>query len=451
MANFGKHGFFRAGERRLAPAGRSAFELQLEENPDGLVGHRHGERRNGLDSEQFSAFPGILIFFLPICSILWDKVASVNMNVSSAERLWGNPPQLTPICRSRPSRCSGRAGVAARPRPVAGHRHGGGAATLQGSEKSLGIPRATLHRLLAALASRRLVRYDDRTRTYHVGMRVLELSRRSLDQSAIIRAAKPELSRVARRLQRTICVMVLDDEDVFVLDFEDADPSYGRLVRFWPRARAVETAAGRAMLAALPKERSEAFLVDLTAAADACRMDRLRADLAVAKALGYAVMPREPVSGRAGRLPPFSTRPAIRSARSPACSRPINCPPKSCTRPGGSLPQGRGRPRAISACATRRRPCRRNPKPPITDRLRCLPPAAISSARIRCGTRRGSGSIGSTCWRRRCAGGSGGPHAGKLELPHLTAGIAFDDKERIMCAGQHGIHLLDPDSGASTR
>src|ERR1700760_3471031 len=61
-------------------------------------------------------------------------------------------------------------------------------------EKSVGIPRASLHRLLAALVSRRLVRYDDRTRTYHVGMRVLELSRRTLDQSSIIRAAKPELS-----------------------------------------------------------------------------------------------------------------------------------------------------------------------------------------------------------------------------------------------------------------
>ena len=39
--------------------------------------------------------------------------------------------------------------------------------------------------------------------------------------------------------------------------------------------------------------------------------------------------------------------------------------------------------------------------------------------------------------------------AGKLELPHLTAGIAFDDQDRLVCCGQHGLFLLDPDSGAT--
>ena len=49
-------------------------------------------------------------------------------------------------------------------------------------EKAVSIPRASLHRLLAALSSRRLIRYDERSKTYQVGMRVLELSRRSLDE-----------------------------------------------------------------------------------------------------------------------------------------------------------------------------------------------------------------------------------------------------------------------------
>src|SRR5438046_2217598 len=84
-------------------------------------------------------------------------------------------------------------------------------------EKIVGLPRASLHRLLAALTSRDLVRYDSRKRTYEVGARVLELSRRTLDRSLIIRAAKPEMARLARRLQRTICVMVLEHHDVFVL------------------------------------------------------------------------------------------------------------------------------------------------------------------------------------------------------------------------------------------
>src|SRR5207237_5310126 len=58
-------------------------------------------------------------------------------------------------------------------------------------EKIVRLPRASLHRLLAALTSRDLVRYDSRKRTYEVGARVLELSRRTLDRSLTIRDAKP--------------------------------------------------------------------------------------------------------------------------------------------------------------------------------------------------------------------------------------------------------------------
>ena len=110
-------------------------------------------------------------------------------------------------------------------------------------ERTVNIPRASLHRILAALTSRNLVRYDERSKTYEVGMRILDLSRRTLDKSGIIRAAKPEVARLARRLQRTVCLAVLDGADVFVLDFEDFDSGLGRLVRSWPRAQAIDTSA----------------------------------------------------------------------------------------------------------------------------------------------------------------------------------------------------------------
>jgi sugar lactone lactonase YvrE len=40
--------------------------------------------------------------------------------------------------------------------------------------------------------------------------------------------------------------------------------------------------------------------------------------------------------------------------------------------------------------------------------------------------------------------------AGRIELPQITAGIAFDEKGRIIAAGQPGIFLLDPETGATT-
>jgi sugar lactone lactonase YvrE/DNA-binding IclR family transcriptional regulator len=319
-------------------------------------------------------------------------------------------------------------------------------------EKSVGIPRATLHRLLAALTSRRLVRYDDRTRTYHVGMRVLELSRRTLDQSAIIRAAKPELSRVARKLQRTICVMVLDDEDVFVLDFEDADPSYGRLVRLWPRARAVETAAGRSLLAALPKERSEAFLTGLSAPPADSAMERLRADLAVAKALGYAVMPHEPVSGRAGAASAILDETGYPIGALACLFETDQVPSEELHDVGRVLAEGARQASGHIGMRYATPVVRPRPEPQISDGVEVLATGRDFVGENPVWNRR----RGRLYWVDVLAPALRwwdpmSRTAGKMELPHLIAGIAFDDQDRLICCGQHGFFILDPESGALKR
>ncbi len=41
--------------------------------------------------------------------------------------------------------------------------------------------------------------------------------------------------------------------------------------------------------------------------------------------------------------------------------------------------------------------------------------------------------------------------SGRVDLPYLTGGIAFDDQDRLISAGQHGLFLLDPDTGTTRR
>ncbi|CAH1658039.1 SMP-30/gluconolactonase/LRE family protein [Chelatococcus asaccharovorans] len=320
-------------------------------------------------------------------------------------------------------------------------------------EKSIGIPRASLHRLLAALVSRRMVRHDPRTRTYHVGMRVLELSRRSLDQNSIIRAAKPELARVARRLQRTICVMVLDNEDVFVLDFEDADPSYGRLVRFWPRSRAIESAAGRSMLAALPKERCEAFLQDLSPTiVEKPAMDRLRADLGVAKALGYAVMTREPVSGRAGAASAILDETGYPIGALACLFETDQIPAEDLHDAGRALVEAAHRASGHIGMGYATRSVLPRPDTPVGAAVEVL---ATGRDFV------GENPVWNPRRRRLYWVDVLAPalrwwdparrEAGRVELPRLTAGIAFDEQDRLVAAGQHGLFLLDPETGVERR
>lgn len=145
------------------------------------------------------------------------------------------------------------------------------------------IPKGTLHRLLSALQRRRLVRYDERTRQYHVGSRVFDLARRTLDQSQVIRAAKPELSRLARQLNHTVCLYVLDGADVFVLDFEDPDTAQAHMVRIWPRRAVAESAAGLAMVAAMRPEDRQMF----AGPTDEAGLKEL--DIGLGQALGYTI------------------------------------------------------------------------------------------------------------------------------------------------------------------
>lgn len=137
------------------------------------------------------------------------------------------------------------------------------------------LPKASLHRLLAALQSRGLVRFEEHGKRYSLGSRVFDLARRTLDQSALIRATKPELSRLSRQLKRACCLYVKQGEEVFVLDFEDPDASQSRVVRVWPRLQAESSAPGIALAAEMPAE------TDVVLSGGAA--------VSQARALGYAI------------------------------------------------------------------------------------------------------------------------------------------------------------------
>ncbi|HEY4200293.1 MAG TPA: SMP-30/gluconolactonase/LRE family protein [Devosiaceae bacterium] len=151
-------------------------------------------------------------------------------------------------------------------------------------QRSVQIPKGTLHRLLTALQRQRLLRFDERTRQYHVGSRVFDLARRTLDQSDVIRAAKPELARISRLLGRTACLYVRDGRDVFVIDFEDPDTATSPMVRIWPRQAVDSCAAGLAMLAALDPDQRGDLLRERS------DLNQIAVGIDLSRALGYALL-----------------------------------------------------------------------------------------------------------------------------------------------------------------
>jgi len=317
-------------------------------------------------------------------------------------------------------------------------------------ERAVNIPRASLHRMLAALASRNLIRYDERARTYEVGMRILDLSRRTLDKSGIMRAAKPEVSRLARRLQRTICLLVLDGNDVFVLDFEDFDSALSRLVRHWPRARAVDTAAGRALLAAMPRDKSEGLLRG-TEVADQTDLQNFLAGLSITKALGYAAMAREPGRGQASVAAPVFDETGYPLAAIAVFFEPDQMSSEDLHEAGRIIAEGarrasghlrigfptptiKGRPASSIGEGVETLPTGRDfvgENPVWNARRRRLYWVDVLAPALR--------------WWEPASRTSG-----RVQLPHIVAGLVFDANDRLIVAGEKGLCILDAETGEAT-
>jgi sugar lactone lactonase YvrE/DNA-binding IclR family transcriptional regulator len=151
----------------------------------------------------------------------------------------------------------------------------------------LDLSKGSVHRLLSALRSRRLVRYDRQTRRYAIGATVMSLARSALDRDATVRACQAEMARMSQLLKVPCCLYVSDDDSVFVLDA--ADPA-GRTVRVWPRLSLIESAPGQAMLASQPAGQKNEW------------SPSLQRIVSQARALGYVASVADPLAVAAAVL-----------------------------------------------------------------------------------------------------------------------------------------------------
>ena len=316
-------------------------------------------------------------------------------------------------------------------------------------EELVSIPRASLHRLLAALASRSLIRYDQRKRQYEVGMRVLELSRRTLDRSELIRAAKPEMARIARILQRTICLMVLDRHDVFVLDFEDADSSYGRLVRLWPRQHLLESAGGRALLAAMPRDRALVLLGELAAGAELSQ--KLLAEIDIGKALGYVVSAKEAATGKAAAAASILDENGFPIAVMSCLFERERISIKDIHEAARVLVDGARRASRQIGIGPETTTVVRRPKEVVDPRVEVLPTGRdfVGENPIWDNARKRLNWVDVLAPALRWWDPTE-RKAGRIDLSVVTAGLAFTADGKLVACGQGGVHLLDPDTGAMT-
>jgi DNA-binding IclR family transcriptional regulator len=185
--------------------------------------------------------------------------------------------------------------------------HEGGPCGVSQLGRSLGLPKSSVHRLLAALSSRGLVERDERGR-YRTGIALVALARGALERDPVVAAARPILAAESLALAETVFLVAARSGRLVVLakaegtGFLRAAPEVGSSVPLHA------TAAGKLQLAfgrdeiAWPEPPFERFTPHTVAARAA-----LEREVVQAREQGFAENREEWVPGLAVLAAPVLT------------------------------------------------------------------------------------------------------------------------------------------------
>jgi sugar lactone lactonase YvrE/DNA-binding IclR family transcriptional regulator len=166
--------------------------------------------------------------------------------------------------------------------------------------RASGLPRATLHRILATLVREGLLRHGDAGRGFQLGFRLLELAHEVWSDFDLRLAAQDELAWLRDAVGETVQLAVASGTQALVVAGEEPGSAAPTASALGTRGALTASAAGLAILCGLPPPRQEALLVALGRADDAA----LRHELGLARARGYALSPGREPDGRAAVAAP---------------------------------------------------------------------------------------------------------------------------------------------------
>src|SRR5438132_8159920 len=112
-----------------------------------------------------------------------------------------------------------------------------------------GMSLPTVHRLLRSLALAGLVEQDPKSLRYSLGPEVVRLSERYLDRLPVLRALGPYLVELRDATKATVLVAILVRTSVVYVERVDGEDRAGRYRETHRVHNALDTAAGRLLLA----------------------------------------------------------------------------------------------------------------------------------------------------------------------------------------------------------
>ena len=127
----------------------------------------------------------------------------------------------------------------------------------------LKLPKGTIHRLLSSLSYFGYIRQDPETKSYFLGLKLMELNAQLGNQLDFRKVAEPILRDLAEKTKQTAHMVILDrDEVVYVEKIETEQPAGGLKMasRVGSRNPVHSSAVGKMLLSYFPEEVVEVFL-----------------------------------------------------------------------------------------------------------------------------------------------------------------------------------------------
>jgi IclR family pca regulon transcriptional regulator len=126
--------------------------------------------------------------------------------------------------------------------------------TLSELVKKTNMPKTSIHRVLKTLSGMNYLRYDELSKRYHLGVRILSLGFAVLESLELREIARPYMESLSRECRKTVNLGVLDKEEMVYVERIKVQGIRSYNISIGNRMPPWDTALGRAVLAHLEIE-----------------------------------------------------------------------------------------------------------------------------------------------------------------------------------------------------
>ena len=176
-----------------------------------------------------------------------------------------------------------------------------GGLSLTELSQRLGMPPATVHRLLTTFEEGNFVEQDAAAGLWFVGLKAFTVGNAFLERRDFVSIARPHMEALSGRCGETVSLGVIDDDEVVFISQIESRHMMRMIVRLGSRSPVHASGIGKALLAHLPAPRVNRILahrgLPTFTAQTIDSPARLREDLEQSRRRGYALDDEEHAIG----------------------------------------------------------------------------------------------------------------------------------------------------------